>query len=139
MKNPYRNETKVVAITLMILGVGFLTAAKEAFSQSPPNLPGYTEALRGKTWNGTECCNWKFTFIHKSGPFFRATWRNPNGQQMSDDNITVNISGDNVEIIRAGGSSAGGCTYTGKIRIGFAGGDYSCNGRNAGTWSATIN
>ena len=73
------------------------------------------------------------------GPFFWAEWKNPNGQRLTDDNITINIIGDDrVEIIRGGESSASGCTYTGKIFVGWASGEYSCNGRYAGTWSAVI-
>jgi hypothetical protein len=102
------------------------------------NLPAQIEALRGNTWIGNECCGWEFTFTHKSGPFFRARWRNPNGQTLADDNITINIRDDNVEIIRGGGSSGGGCTYSGQIRVGNAHGKYWCAGKYAGTWGAMI-
>jgi len=102
------------------------------------NLPTQVESLRGREWIGAECCKWQFTFTQKSGPFFKAKWWNPNGQQLADDNIIINILNDTVEIIRAGGSSAGGCTYRGTIRVGSAGGEYWCNGRSAGTWSAVI-
>ena len=44
--------------------------------------------------------------------------------------IVVNIIGTNgVQIERQGGSTAGGCTYIGTIRVSFAGGTYSCNGQ----------
>ena len=102
------------------------------------NLPTQVESLRGREWIGAECCKWQFTFTQKNGPFFKAKWWNPNGQQLADDNIIINILNDTVEIIRAGGSSAGGCTYRGTIRVGSAGGEYWCNGRSAGTWSAVI-
>ncbi len=102
------------------------------------NLPVQVEALRGVTWIGAECCNWQFTWTKKSGPFFRASWRNSNGQQLTDDNIVINILDNTVEIVRGGGSSSGGCTYRGNIRVGAADGEYWCAGRYAGRWSATI-
>jgi hypothetical protein len=123
------------AIVLMVLVFNSPPAVVHLRAQ---NLPVQVEALRGTTWIGSECCKWQFTFTHKSGPFFSAKWWNPNGQQLADDNITINILNDTVEIIRAGGSSAGGCTYRGKIRVGSAEGEYWCNGRYAGTWGATI-
>jgi hypothetical protein len=48
------------------IGVGYLT--RQAAAQ---NLPTQIEALRGRVWIGGECCGWKFTWQHKSGPFFR--------------------------------------------------------------------
>ena len=123
-------------VTGLLLGAIVYPLAIPAVAQ---NLPAQVEALRGNVWNGSECCNWEFTWTHKSGPFFSAQWRNSNGQQMSDNNIVINIWGDdNVEIIRGGGSEAGGCTYQGKIRVGSASGDYWCNRRHAGTWGAAI-
>jgi hypothetical protein len=120
----------------MLLVAGeHLPIGKQVLAQ---NLPVHLEALRGNTWFGKECCNWEFTFTHKSGPFFRAQWKHPNGQTLADDNIVVNILDDNVEIIRAGGSSMGGCTYKGKIWVGHASGQYWCAGKHAGTWGATI-
>ena len=120
---------------LLVLSISTLPVINGLRAQ---NLPTQVESLRGREWIGAECCKWQFTFTHKSGPFFRAKWWNPNGQQLADDNIIINILNDTVEIIRAGGSSAGGCTYRGTIRVGSAGGEYWCNGRSAGTWSATI-
>jgi hypothetical protein len=132
----YKPFLMLSAIIMMIL---MLDAPPPTLDRlSAQNLPTQVEALRGREWNGSECCKWQFNFIQKSGPFFRAKWWNPNGQQLTDDNITINILNDTVEIIRAGGSSAGGCTYKGKIRVGSAEGEYWCNGRYAGTWGATI-
>jgi hypothetical protein len=102
------------------------------------NLPGAMEAMRGRLWNGSECCGWKWDWTQVSGPRFRGTFRNPNGQVLNEDNIMISINGSRVEITRAGGSSAGGCTYEGTIRVGAAAGDYWCAGQRAGQWSATI-
>jgi hypothetical protein len=125
-----------MGMAVMVFSGGeLLMTCREASAQ---NLPVHLEALRGKTWIGKECCNWEFTFSHKSGPFFSAQWRNPNGQSLSDNNITINILDDKVEIIRGGGSSMGGCTYQGKIYVGHADGQYWCAGKYAGTWGATI-
>jgi hypothetical protein len=124
-----------MALVLMILLLNTPPVIDYVTAQ---NLPTQVESLRGREWIGAECCKWQFTFTQKSGPFFKAKWWNPNGQQLADDNIIINILNDTVEIIRAGGSSAGGCTYRGTIRVGSAGGEYWCNGRSAGTWSATI-
>jgi hypothetical protein len=124
-----------VALAALTLGSSLWSGPDNTYAQ---NLPVHLEALRGSVWNGQECCNWKFTWTHKSGPFFSAKWWNPNGERLSDDNIVINILDDRVEIVRAGGSSAGGCTYTGRIYVGHAGGEYSCAGRNAGKWGATI-
>ncbi len=124
------------AIAFFILTACLFIPANNLLSD---NLPTQIEALRGTTWIGNECCRWEFAFSHKSGPFFRGEWKNPNGQRLTDNNIIINIIGDDrVEIIRGGGSSAGGCTYTGTIHVGGASGQYSCAGRYAGTWSAVI-
>jgi hypothetical protein len=128
----------VAAAVALVLGSGLTAPSGRALAQSLPNLPGQVEAMRGHEWNGNECCNWQFNWTQKSGPFFRGTWLNRNGQALADDNIVINILNDTVEIIRSGGSQAGGCTYTGKIRIGSAEGDYWCNGRYAGKWGAVI-
>jgi hypothetical protein len=102
------------------------------------NLPAGVDALRGRQWSGAECCGWTWGWVQQSGPQFRGEFRNPNGQRLDEPNITISISGEQVTIIRAGGSPAGGCTYTGTIRVGRAWGTYSCAGRPAGNWSASI-
>lgn len=102
------------------------------------NLPGAMEAMRGRVWNGAECCGWKWDWTQVSGPRFRGTFRNPNGQVLNVEDIIISINGNRVEISRSGGSSAGGCTYEGTIRVGAASGEYWCRGQAAGPWSATI-
>lgn len=139
----YLNREKVARswrVALLISAIALVVGGIVNFSSqgAAQNLPTQIESLRGRVWNGGECCGWKFSWQHKSGPFFRGKWWHPNGQQLADDNITVNILDDNVEVIRAGGSSAGGCTYRGKIHVGDAGGEYWCNGRYAGKWGAVI-
>jgi len=126
----------LVAIAIL-LGAGIARFSQPALAQGPNP---YLEALRGSAWGGEECCGWKFGWKHKSGPFFSARWWHPNGQQMSDDNLVINIFPDtnDVEILRGGGSTAGGCTYRGKIYVGRANGEYWCNGKRAGTWGALI-
>lgn len=115
-----------------------LAGAMLAGQASAQNLPGAMEAMRGRVWNGSECCGWRWDWVQVSGPRFRGTFRNPNGQVLNDTDIVISINGSQVEITRSGGSSAGGCTYTGTIRVGAAFGEYWCNGQRAGQWSATI-
>lgn len=102
------------------------------------NLPVGLEAMRGKIWNGEECCGWKWDWVQESGPIFRGKFRNTNGQRLEERNIIISIRGDRVEITRGSGSAAGGCTYEGTIRVGNANGDYWCAGRYAGKWGAMI-
>lgn len=131
----YRMSLGLFVMVAFTLGSGFWSGQNAGYSQ---NLPVQLEALRGKVWTGGECCNWKFVWTQKNGPFFSAKWWNPNGESLYDDNIIINIQEDRVEVVRGGGSSAGGCTYTGRIYVGYAGGEYSCAGRYAGKWGATI-
>jgi hypothetical protein len=128
----------MAAAVALALGSGLTAPSGRALAQTPENLPGALEAMRGHVWNGAECCNWQFSWTQKSGPFFRGTWWNTNGQRLAEDDLTINILADNVEIIRSGGSETGGCTYRGKIRVGRAEGDYWCAGRYAGKWGADI-
>ncbi len=118
---------------------GVFSLAVASLPAPAQNLPTQIESLLGKTWVGSECCGWTWTWQRKSGVFFRGEFRNPNGERLNEDNITVSIRGDQVEIVRGAGSAGGGCTYNGNIRVGFAGGTYACAGRPAGSWSAKIN
>lgn len=102
------------------------------------NLPAGMEGLRGRVWNGAECCGWTWDWTIQSGPRFRGSFRNPNGQRIEEENILVSIVDNRVQITRGGGSGAGGCTYEGTIRPGVAEGTYACNGAPAGRWSARI-
>jgi hypothetical protein len=121
-----------LAGALLLAVLGSSAAAQVA------NLPAGLEALRGRQWSGTECCGWTWGWVQQSGPAFRGEFRNPNGQRLDEPNILISINGNQVTITRAGGSAAGGCTYMGTIRVGAAGGTYSCAGMAAGNWSATI-
>lgn len=115
-----------------------LAAALLAGAAAAQNLPAGVEGLRGKHWRGGECCGWSWDWTQVSGPTFRGSFRNTNGQVLNEEGIIISIFGDRVEITRAGGSSAGGCTYEGRIRGATASGDYFCRGVRAGQWAAQI-
>lgn len=112
--------------------------ATDVLAQQLENLPAGMEGLRGRHWHGSECCNWSWDWTQVSGPIFRGVFQNKNGQRLAEDDIQISIHGNSVTITRKGGSGAGGCTYVGTIRPGGAEGNYSCAGKPAGTWAATI-
>lgn len=126
-----RSTTVCVLAAVLAASLGGRAAARQ-------NLPVAVEALRGHHWHGGECCGWTWDWVQQSGPSFSGSFRNPNGQQLQEPNIIISISGNQVQIVRAGGSAAGGCTYTGIIRVGSAEGTYACAGKPAGAWAATI-
>lgn len=124
------------SITVCVLAA--VLAGGVAGGATAQNLPGAMEAMRGRHWHGGECCGWTWDWVQQSGPSFSGSFRNPNGQQLQEPNIIISISGNQVQIVRAGGSAAGGCTYTGTIRVGSAEGTYACAGKPAGAWAAAI-
>ncbi len=126
-------STMVCAVTAAVLA-----ASMAGIVRAQENLPVAVEALRGHHWHGGECCGWTWDWVQQSGPSFSGTFRNPNGQQLQEPSIIISIVGNQVQITRAGGSAAGGCTYTGTIRVGSAEGSYACAGKPAGPWAATI-
>jgi len=121
--------------TILLCALAGLLLAGEVAAQ---NLPAGVEGLRGRQWRGAECCGWSWTWNQVNGPTFRGTFRNSNGQVLNEENIIISLFGSRVEVTRAGGSSAGGCTYEGTIRGATASGEYWCAGQRAGQWSATI-
>lgn len=126
---------RIIKLTGALLFAGLASSA----TVQSTNLPGGVDALRGRVWNGAECCGWTWDFVQQSGPVFRGSFRNPNGQRIEEPNIVISIFGsDRVTITRANGSAGGGCTYEGTIRVGSASGTYACAGRPAGNWSARI-
>lgn len=127
------NSGRMIAAACLLAGLAGSASAQLT------NLPGGLDALRGRQWHGSECCGWTWDWVQQSGPAFRGSFRNPNGQRLEEPNILISITGsDRVTITRANGSAAGGCTYEGTIRAGSADGTYACAGRPAGRWSATI-
>ncbi|SFM55734.1 hypothetical protein [Rugamonas rubra] len=120
--------SRVLAGALLLGGVAGQAAAQLE------NLPGAVDALRGRHWHGGECCGWTWDWVQQSGPTFSGSFSNPNGEKLQEANIVISINGDNVRITRGNGA----CVYTGKIHVGGASGTYTCGGRPAGPWAATI-
>ncbi|CAN7720227.1 hypothetical protein LJR289_005974 [Pseudoduganella sp. LjRoot289] len=121
-----------------LAALALLACVADAAVAQQANLPAGMEGLRGRHWRGGECCGWTWDWVQQNGPVFRGAFRNPNGQRLEEQNIIISIFGDRVQITRANGSAAGGCTYDGVIRGGSAEGTYACAGRDAGKWAATI-
>lgn len=121
-----------------LIGAALLSCMAGAVMAQLENLPGGMEALRGRHWHGGECCGWTWDWVQVSGPTFSGSFRNANGQTLNEGNIVISITGNQVQITRANGSAAGGCTYNGTIQPGVAEGTYSCAGQPSGRWAATI-
>ena len=129
---------KRLSVYGMLAGALWVAGLSPGAMARDDNLPVAAEALRGKVWHGGECCGWTWDWVLQSDATFRGDFKNKNGETLVEPKIQVAISGKTVTITRGAGSAGGGCTYVGRIWVGGAEGTYSCRGKPAGQWAATI-